>query len=131
MEKQVFDFEEATVTINPKQHEEESKTQTSKSPNTTLTINAEDRNMLKAFVVLGKADNLKDALKVVINDYYEELPEEDKKMADLLTKSLNQNINYRYQSLIWQAFLFCKKIFKKVEKNYCIISQLRYNNICK
>ncbi|MBC6389217.1 hypothetical protein ERK14_06665 [Lactobacillus kunkeei] len=93
MEKQVFDFEEATVTINPKQHEEESKTQTSKSPNTTLTINAEDRNMLKAFVVLGKADNLKDALKVVINDYYEELPEEDKKMADLLTKSLNQNIN--------------------------------------
>lgn len=93
MEKQVFDFEEATVTINPKQHEEESNPQTSKSPNTTLTINAEDRNMLKAFVVLGKADNLKDALKVVINDYYEELPEEDKKMADLLTKSLNQNIN--------------------------------------
>ena len=73
--------------LTPKQEDKKENNEENKQLNTTMTIGLHDRNTMQALVVLGEAKTLKDVFSLVINSYYEKLPQDKRNMVDMLNKT--------------------------------------------
>ena len=63
--------------------------QTKQKQDSNLKITHDSRNFLVAMTLMKKAKNQKDAVKVLIQNYYDDLSDADKKLFDMQMQIIN------------------------------------------